>query len=215
MVHLKAIFLDFDGVICESCQVKNDAYYNSYIEFGDEIASKVLEYHLQHGGVSRVKIFPIAHRLFLNREIGEDEHRIMCERFTAWVEQKVIEAPLVDGVEDFLEKWQGKAKIFVSSGTPQDEMRRIVEAKGLNKYFTEVLGSPILKAEHVRMMLQKYSIEKEDALFVGDAITDRDAAAEAGVRFIARISQDSRLQKEKYTIQDFREIGNLVGDLFA
>lgn len=215
MVHLKAIFLDFDGVICESCQIKNDAYYNSYREFGDEIASKVLEYHLQHGGVSRVKIFPIAHRMFLNREIGEEEHKMMCERFTAWVEQEVVKAPLVEGVEDFLKEWQGKAKIFVSSGTPQDEMRRIVAAKGLDKYFTEVLGSPTLKAEHVRTMLQKYSISKSDALFVGDAITDRDAASDAGVKFIARISQDSRLQKEPYTIQDFREIGNLVGELFA
>ncbi|MCR5455863.1 MAG: HAD-IA family hydrolase [Bacteroidales bacterium] len=215
MVHLKAIFLDFDGVICESCQVKNDAYYNSYKKYGDEIASKVLEYHLQHGGISRVKIFPIAHRMFLNREIGEEEHRMMCERFTSWVEQEVVKAPLVEGVEDFLKEWQGKAKIFVSSGTPQDEMRRIVEAKGLNKYFTEVLGSPVLKADHVRAMLQKYSIDKGDTLFVGDAITDRDAAADAGVKFVARISQDSRLQKEKYTIQDFREIGNLVRELFA
>ncbi|MBR4272809.1 MAG: HAD family hydrolase, partial [Bacteroidales bacterium] len=101
------------------------------------------------------------------------------------------------------------------SGTPQDEMRRIVSAKGLDKYFTEVLGSPTLKADHIRQMLQKYSIDRNDTLFVGDAITDRDAAADAGVRFIARISQDSRLQKEPYTIQDFREIGNLVGELFA
>ena len=35
----------------------------------------------------------------------------MCERFTAWVEQEVIKAPLVEGVEDFLKAWQGKAKI--------------------------------------------------------------------------------------------------------
>ena len=70
MVHLKAIFLDFDGVICESCQIKNDAYYNSYKEFGDEVAQKVLEYHLQHGGVSRGKIFPIAHRIIFQKTIS-------------------------------------------------------------------------------------------------------------------------------------------------
>ena len=215
MVHLKAIFLDFDGVVCESCQIKNDAYYNSYKEYGDEIASKVLEYHLQHGGVSRVKIFPIAHRLFLHREIEKQEHEMMCRRFTEWVEREVVKAPLTAGVGEFLEQWHGKAKIFVSSGTPQDEMRRIVEAKGIGKYFTEVLGSPDLKAEHVRNMLGKYSISADDALFVGDAITDRDAAKEAGVRFIARISQDSRLQNEKYTIQDFPEIDNLIRQLFA
>jgi phosphoglycolate phosphatase-like HAD superfamily hydrolase len=210
MQHFKAAFLDFDGVICESCQIKNKAYYNSYIEFGHEIAQKALDYHLLHGGVSRVKLFPVLHRMLLGRDITPEEHKMMCERFTSWVESEVVNAPLTQGVQDFLEKYHGKWKLFVSSGTPQDEMRRIVEAKGLAKFFDDVLGSPNTKVEHIQMMLNKYSLHKDEALFVGDATTDRDAARDCGISFVARLSEDSILQNEKYKIRDFTEFDELI-----
>ncbi len=214
MTHNKAIFLDFDGVICESCQIKNVAYYNSYIEFGADIAQQALDYHLLHGGVSRVKLFPILHRMLLHREITPDEHRMMSERFTAWVEQEVVKAPLTIGVEQFLRQWQGRALIFVSSGTPQDEMRRIVSAKGLDGYFTAVFGSPDTKDQHISSMLQKYSISRADALFVGDATTDRDAARATGIHFVARLSEDSILQDERYTISNFTQIGAIIEEIW-
>lgn len=213
MIHLKAIFLDFDGVICESCQIKNDAYYNSYIEYGADIARRALDYHLLHGGVSRVKLFPILHRMLLGREIAPDEHRMMSERFTAWVEQEVVKAPLTLGVEQFLQQYHQKAMIFVSSGTPQDEMRRIVSAKGLDRYFTSVFGSPDTKDMHIRAMLQKYGIEPSEALFVGDATTDRDAARATGVHFVARLSQDSILHDEQYTIENFSQIYTIIEEI--
>lgn len=210
MQHFEAVFLDFDGVICESCQIKNKAYYNSYIEFGTEIAKKALDYHLLHGGVSRVKLFPILHRMLLGRDITPEEHQMMCERFTSWVEKEVVDAPLTRGVLEFLEKYHEKCKLFVSSGTPQDEMRRIVEAKGLDRYFCDVLGSPNTKVEHIQMMLKKYSLQKSKALFVGDATTDRDAARDCGIYFVARLSEDSILQDEKYKIRDFTELDELI-----
>lgn len=214
MIQDKAIFLDFDGVICESCRIKNDAYYNSYIEFGPVIARKALDYHLLHGGVSRVKLFPILHRMLLHREITPVEHRMMSERFTAWVEQEVVKAPLTEGVEQFLRQWQGRAVIFVSSGTPQDEMRRIVSAKGLNKYFTDVFGSPDTKDMHIQSMLAKYGISRADTLFVGDATTDRDAARATGIHFVARLSEDSILQDERYTIDNFTQIGSIIEEIW-
>jgi len=214
MIYPEAIFLDFDGVICESCQIKNAAYYNSYIEFGADIAQRALDYHLLHGGVSRVKLFPILHRMLLGREITPDEHRMMSERFTNWVEQEVVKAPLTAGVLDFLKSCQGRSKVFVSSGTPQDEMRRIVQAKGINEYFTEVFGSPDTKDMHIRTMLDKFYIKNSNALFVGDATTDRDAAKSTGVRFIARLSEDSILHDERYTIRDFSEIYSLLEEIW-
>ena len=204
------IFLDFDGVICESCEIKNEAYYNSYIKFGSEIAQKALDYHLLHGGVSRVKLFPIMHEMFLGRKITEDEHRLMCENFTKMVEEAVVKAPLTEGVKEFLENCYQKVKFFVSSGTPQDEMRRIVDKKGLSKYFTEILGSPDTKEKHILTTLKKYGVEKHSALFIGDATTDRDAAKNAGIAFIARLSSDSVLQNEKYTMQNFTQVMQII-----
>lgn len=210
----KVVFLDFDGVICESCEIKNQAYYNSYKEYGPEIAQKALDYHLLHGGVSRVKIFPILHKMLLGREIGQDEHKQMCERFTSEVEEQVVKADLTKGMREFLEEYHEKLMFFVSSGTPQDEMRRIVEKKGLTKYFKDVLGSPETKEQHINKVLQDYSISKSDALFIGDATTDRDAARNTGIEFVARLSCDSILQDEAHTINDFCNIEIMLKDIF-
>lgn len=209
----KIIFLDFDGVICESCEIKNAAYYNSYIRFGKEIAQKALDYHLLHGGVSRVKLFPILHKMLLNREITQSEHEEMCKNFTSMVEDLVVKAPLTKGVEDFLKKYQGKVKFFVSSGTPQDEMIRIVNKKGLSKYFTEVLGSPDKKEDHIKKILEKYKVKTSEALFIGDATTDRDAARNTKIEFIARLSSDSILQNEKFTMKDFSEVEKVISEI--
>jgi phosphoglycolate phosphatase-like HAD superfamily hydrolase len=211
----KVIFLDFDGVICESCEIKNQAYYNSYIKFGPEIAQKALDYHLMHGGVSRVKLFPILHKMYLGREISKEEHEEMCKNFTSMVEENVVKAELTKGCEQFLAKYCDQILFFVSSGTPQDEMRRIVEKKHLNKYFKSVLGSPDTKETHINKVLSEYNISKEDALFIGDATTDRDAAKNTGIHFIARLSQDSILQKEKFTINDFTEIEKTLKLIFC
>lgn len=216
MIHLKAVFLDFDGVICESCQIKNRAYYESYAEYGHDVAQAALDYHLQHGGVSRVKLFPILHKMLLGRDILPDEHERMCRRFTEMAESAVVEAPLTDGCMEFLERMREKGiMVFVSSGTPQDEMRRIVDAKGIAHLFTDVLGSPDTKETHIDNMLNKYNVGRGEALFVGDATTDRDAAKNTGIQFIARLSEDSILQSEPYTIHDFTEIYALLEILFV
>jgi len=209
----KVIFLDFDGVICESCGIKNDAYYNSYIKFGHEIAQKALDYHLLHGGISRVKLFPELHKMFLGREITEEEHVKMCENFTLMVEKAVVEAPLVNGVETFLKEYHSKTLFFVSSGTPEDEMRRIVEKKQLSRYFKAVFGSPDTKETHILNVLKEYEISPQNALFVGDATTDRDAAKNTGIRFLARLSPDRLLEDEKFKIEDFNSIVDTISKM--
>ena len=50
---IKTIFFDFDGVLAESVQVKSQAYYDLYLPYGEETAGKVLQHHIDNGGVSR------------------------------------------------------------------------------------------------------------------------------------------------------------------
>ena len=56
-MKIKNIFFDFDGVIAESVNAKTEAFREMYIEHGTEIANKVVDYHINHGGVSRFEKF--------------------------------------------------------------------------------------------------------------------------------------------------------------
>jgi len=54
---IKNIIFDFDGVICESVDIKTGAFYEMYLPYGEMIAQKVKEHHIQNGGMSRYDKF--------------------------------------------------------------------------------------------------------------------------------------------------------------
>ena len=134
---IKAIFWDFDGVIAESVNVKTEAFYNLYLPYGIEIAEKVRRHHLDNGGMSRFEKF----RYYQTRLLGEpepvDEKAIkkLAAHFSELVLEGVINAPFVPDVEKVLREKSGKMDFYVISGTPTEEMRLIVEKRGLTSCF--------------------------------------------------------------------------------
>ena len=57
-----ALVFDFDGVIVDSFDVKKTAFSNLYLQYGEDIAKKVLEFHDSgNGGMCRVKKFKFFH----------------------------------------------------------------------------------------------------------------------------------------------------------
>ena len=49
---IRGIAFDFDGVLVESVDVKTRAYARMFEEYGADIVSKVVDYHMGNGGVS-------------------------------------------------------------------------------------------------------------------------------------------------------------------
>ena len=66
MINLRAIIFDFDGVILDSNDVKTEAFYEMYIQYGESIAKKVVNHHKKNGGISRFQKFKLYHKKFLN-----------------------------------------------------------------------------------------------------------------------------------------------------
>ena len=51
--EIKAIIFDFDGTICDSLQVKAEAFGEVYSEYGEDISLKVIDHHNNNLGVPR------------------------------------------------------------------------------------------------------------------------------------------------------------------
>ena len=98
----------------------------------------------------------------------------------------VLNAPLVPGVMDVLERWHGRVPMYVCSGTPQEELQSVLEQRGLARYFTGICGTPPAKAELLKGIVRKERIDPADAVMVGDATTDSDAAEAAETLFYGR-----------------------------
>lgn len=185
LLQYKCFFFDFDGVILESANIKSQAFVEMYKGSGFE--EDVLKYHLANQGISRfVKFAWIAENL-VKEKITDENLRIKGEQFTDLVYSKILEASFVPGVLDFLRNLRMHGKyIVVASGTPQDELKQVIAARGIGDCFDEVWGTPMKKTEIIEKVLEEKGLEAKECLFIGDATTDFEAARKTGTAFFAR-----------------------------
>jgi HAD superfamily hydrolase (TIGR01549 family) len=181
---LKGIIFDFDGVIADSVQVKTDAFASLYEQYGNNIVTKVLKHHEANGGVSRFEKIKLYHEYFLNKAITNEEIEELANQFSKLVVKKVIDSPYVPGVLEYIHKCNKKYKLFISTGTPTEEMNQILDGREIAQYFAEVYGSPDKKSVHIERIIKKYDYLPKELMFYGDAKTDINAAKQANVPFV-------------------------------
>jgi len=185
LTSIKTIFFDFDGVIADSVDIKTKAFAKLFKRYGDEIVKKVVEYHLSHGGVSRYDKFRYYYQNFLGKKITDDEIDTLDKKFSEIVYNEVLKAPFIEGALDFLDICDREGKnMFVISATPKKEIERIVKARGIDRYFREVVGSPPTKDENLTYLIKQYDIDPLKAVYFGDSPNDLEVAQKHLISFI-------------------------------
>ena len=186
----QAVLFDFDGVIAASHEVKCAAFAALFAAHGPEVQQAVVRYHLDKGGLPRH--LKLRHCCEQIARVAVDEAGLaeLGERFAALVYEGVLAAPLLLGVDRTLRELSDRqVSAFVVSGTPAEEMRRIVQAKGLDRFFLEVHGSPQAKAAIIREILARHRFTPDRCLFVGDALADYRAARDTGLHFLGIVPE--------------------------
>ena len=196
------IIYDFDGVICDSVNIKTEAFVELYKPYGEEIQEVVKKYHLEHGGISRYEKFRFFQSTLLGESVNQEQIDALADQFSLLVKQKVIASEYLPGVIDFLKTNRGK-KQFICTGTPQNEIEYIIEKKGIKKLFDDIFGSPRTKKEIIQIILDKYSASPNDCIFFGDALTDYDAAKKLDLSFIGIKNQFTKFPPNTFLIDDF------------
>jgi phosphoglycolate phosphatase-like HAD superfamily hydrolase len=185
-------FFDFDGVIVDSLGIKAEAFGSLFEEYGKDVMDKVIEYHLDNGGVSRYEKFKYYYNELLGQEITPEISDNLDKEYSKKVVEKVVSAVEIPGVKDLLKELNSRGKsCFVVSATPQEEIRRITRMKGMDGFFKDVVGSPRKKGENLKLLLDEYFVSLEKAIFFGDAKSDYEAARSNGVDFVGVCYGDS------------------------
>ena len=187
MYKVNAVIFDFDGVLIQSVDIKTRAFAELYREFGQGAVDLVVSYHLAHGGVSRYDKFRHIHNVLIPPPLSENELAQLVCRFSALVEDAVVEAPWVAGAKEFLEQNYTLLPMFVASGTPDEELKRIIGRRGIDRFFMSVHGSPLPKREIIDRIVAKHDYKRDRVVMVGDAMTDYEESKHSGVRFIAKV----------------------------
>lgn len=212
---IKVIFFDFDGVLIESVDIKTDAFARLFEAEGKGVVKKVVDYHLQNAGVSRYDKFRFIYEEILHRPLTDDVFRLLCDKFSLLVKESVIAAPYVKGAEGFLKDHSSKYRCFVVSATPQEEIEEIIARRGMLGFFKGIYGAPTKKTEAVRKVIRAERIAPDEALYVGDAMSDYSAARDNSAHFIARISDRDPVFSgvECLKAGDLRDLTAMIGNL--
>lgn len=183
---IRIIIFDFDGVILESVAVKTEAFRRLFA-FSPEHVDAIVQFHLDNGGMSRYDKFRYIYGNFLKEDLSQSKFDELSQRFSEMVFDEVIKTPFVPGAPEFLEKYHTIKQLYIVSATPEEELRRIIEKRGLSNYFREVFGAPRKKSECIKAVLDVTGVRPDSVIFVGDAKNDLDAARVAGVQFVGRV----------------------------
>ena len=188
MTAFNVWFFDCDGVILDSNAAKTSAFRRVGQGYGRREAEALVRYHVEHGGISRYDKFSYFFRHILGRrDAPGSELRKALGAFAAYVGEGLQSCREVAGVRQFLEGLVASgARSYVVSGTDQEELRRVLAERELDRYFQGIFGSPARKLDIVKPLLahERESGAGPRAFFCGDSRLDFEVASACELRFI-------------------------------
>ena len=201
----KLIFWDFDGVIKESIEVKTKAFLKLFDVYGADLVKRIRVHHEANGGMSRFDKFPI-YLKWAGEEPNQNKVDELCEKFKRIVFDGVIQSQWVPGAEEYLRQNPNNQIFVLVSATPQAEMEQIIKELKLESSFESIYGAPTSKFQAVLQTLINLDILPHEALMIGDAKADMNAAIDNNVPFLLRIHSSNRAIFAEY-------VGKSVNDL--
>jgi len=179
------VFWDFDGVVKDSIEVKTEGFRWIVRSAGTPVCDRVQRHHESNGGMSRFDKIPLYLTWADMPASAEPVHKA-CVEFSEHVTDAVVNSPWVEGVPEYLRNNPGDQLFILVTSTPLEEITRILDQLDLLPCFSNVFGSPSAKVDAVASSLANRQIAPDRAVFIGDSMTDYEAASSNHVPFLLR-----------------------------
>lgn len=210
---IRAVIFDLDGVIIESAGIKTRAFEILFADYPDKL-SEIISYHQKNGGISRYVKFRYFYEKILGQELSVEKEAELGEKFSKIVLTQILEAPFVPGAIEFLSQNKNHYDLFIASGTPEVELQNIMSHRQLNQFFVEVHGAPKDKAAIIEDILDRYTFQRKETVFIGDAESDRAAAEKTRILFIARLTRENPELKDcRWKINDLTGLDTFLQNM--
>lgn len=181
---IKNIIFDFDGVILDSVPIKTEGFKKLFQNFPNEKVYKLIEYHIQNGGISRYKKIKYFFNELLNKEISENEILEYAKKYSILTKEELANPKyLIEDSLDFIKQNYKKYNMHIASGADENDLRYICEKLDLSQYFLSIHGSPKIKSDIVKTILEYNNYNKDETILIGDSINDYEATKTNNINF--------------------------------
>jgi AHBA synthesis associated protein len=177
----RAVVFDLDGVIVDSFEVMRRAFRTAYAEVMGDGPAPFEEYSRHLGryfpDIMRIMGLPLA----IEEPFVRESYRLAGE------------VTVFDGVEPLLAELNRRGLgLAVATGKSGPRARSLLDVLGIAGHFEHVIGSdevprPKPAPDIVEHALGLLGVPAEEAVMVGDAVTDLRSARSAGVGAIAAL----------------------------
>jgi phosphoglycolate phosphatase len=176
MDKIKLIVFDYDGVIVDSFKNVHEAYKVIAEKMG-KICPEDLEEFRKFYGYSYIGL---RKRMGIREEENKESEIIYRE------EMEKQSPEIFDGISKVIENLSGKYKLVLVSSSPKSDIVRMLKEFGITNYFELVIASeelkPFNKTGAFLEVLEKYSLEPEEVIAIGDRNIDYNKGIDAGYK---------------------------------
>jgi HAD superfamily hydrolase (TIGR01549 family) len=135
---IKAVLMDWNGVVIDDEQVQCDAYREVMEPHGVELTNEM--YYERMGMNDRVfvaSVFEAAGKDIDDATLNE----VVTGKTGKWRESVQKSVPLFEGVENFIVKTANEMELGIVSMAKREEIDLVLELTGLSPYFTVILSA--------------------------------------------------------------------------
>jgi len=179
--NIKVVVFDFDGVLVDSEDLKRQTLKENFLEFGEEFAQEIFDHQRETGG-NRYDVSDYAAFKLGKDKAWADSY---ADKYSDTVREKIVKMPCMNTCESMLLKLVKRYPLYVSSATPEEELKKILVRKTMRHMFKDVFGGPHPKIDHFSEIIAKENVKPEEILFVGDTESDARVADIFGLEFLA------------------------------
>ena len=171
----------------------------------------ILKFHKNNLGLSRFNKIDYFQKEILKKDYDARNIKNKLDLFSKIILKNILKCQFIEGVLNFIKCLNIKSiNLFISSGTPEKELKYICNKLKIDDYFVNIFGSPDSKKSHIERIIKKYKIKNDEILFIGDSLLDYRISIETNVKFMGVGSSISNnIKKNIFYIESFNQTDNI------
>lgn len=182
---IRTIVFDFDGTLIDSNSLKYNAYFKLFPadDHHEQIIRLVLSDFFEK---SR---YIILEKILLR--LGDEQPHSLQPKVKelSFLYNEIVVAgakqcPEKPGAEKTLSELTTVYGLYVSSTTPDTELKKIIQYRKWDEYFRGVFGYPHDKSATLRHIMTLENLTSDEIIVVGDGESDRKSAMDNSCPFI-------------------------------